>query len=50
MGDVGRSLLRGNMALVDQCVDFYAQHFLIAISLSSFAPAARMKSLICMRR
>ncbi|MDU7649020.1 MAG: DNA polymerase III subunit alpha, partial [Klebsiella michiganensis] len=27
MGDVGRSLLRGNMALVDQCVDFYEQHF-----------------------
>ncbi|STV79713.1 DNA polymerase III subunit alpha [Klebsiella michiganensis] len=26
-GDVGRSLLRGNMALVDQCVDFYEQHF-----------------------
>jgi DNA polymerase-3 subunit alpha len=27
MGDVGRSLLRGNTALVDQCVDFYEEHF-----------------------
>jgi DNA polymerase-3 subunit alpha len=26
MGDVGVSLLRGNMALVDQCV-FYEEHF-----------------------
>ena len=27
MGDVGRSLLRGNSVLVDQCLDFYQQHF-----------------------
>ncbi|MDF3006345.1 MAG: polymerase alpha subunit, partial [Enterobacter kobei] len=27
MGDVGRSLLRGNSALVDQCVSFYETHF-----------------------
>lgn len=26
-GDVGKSLLRGNMALVDQCLSFYQQHF-----------------------
>ena len=27
MGDVGRSLLRGNSALVDECVAFYEEHF-----------------------
>jgi DNA polymerase-3 subunit alpha len=27
MGDVGKSLLRGNSALVEQCVDFYREHF-----------------------
>ena len=27
MGDVGRSLLRGNSALVDECVAFYEDHF-----------------------
>ena len=27
MGDVGRSLLRGNSALVDECVAFYEVHF-----------------------
>ncbi|MEX5433678.1 PHP domain-containing protein, partial [Klebsiella michiganensis] len=26
-GDVGKSLLRGNMALVDQCLSFYQEHF-----------------------
>lgn len=27
MGDVGKSLQRGNPALVEQCVSFYEQHF-----------------------
>lgn len=27
MGGVGRSLLRGNSALVDECVAFYEEHF-----------------------
>ncbi|MCB7372736.1 PHP domain-containing protein, partial [Bacteroides caccae] len=27
MGDVGRSLLLGNSALVDECVAFYEEHF-----------------------
>ena len=27
MGDVGKSLLRGNSVLVEQCLDFYKEHF-----------------------
>ncbi|MDE9551219.1 DNA polymerase III subunit alpha [Xenorhabdus bovienii] len=27
MGDVGKFLLRGNRAMVDQCLDFYQEHF-----------------------
>lgn len=27
MGDVGRSFLRGNSALVDECVAFYEEYF-----------------------